>query len=333
MDNANKTKGRTRPVASVSLDLDNQWSYMKTHGDAGWESFPSYLDVLLPYTCDVLADHGLSITFFVVGQDAVLEKNREALALIPGAGHTVGNHSFNHEPWFHLYDRSQVIDEIARTEGAIESSMGIRPTVFRGPGFSFCPMLLEVLAERGYVLDASTLPTFIGPLARMYYFWTSKFTKEEREQRKALFGTLAEGFRPVRPYAWRVSTGTELLEIPVTTIPVVRTPFHLSYLLYLSRFSMKLMKAYLGTAITLCRLTGTEPSFLLHPLDLLGGDQVPELRFFPGMDLDAARKREVFDYVIGRLAKHFELVDMYEHAELIAAGSLKQHTVPAAEGA
>ncbi len=29
-----------KPIASLSLDLDNKWSYMKTHGDAGWESFP-----------------------------------------------------------------------------------------------------------------------------------------------------------------------------------------------------------------------------------------------------------------------------------------------------
>ena len=36
--------------ASLSLDLDNQWSYMKTHGDAGWQSFPSYLDTAVPRT-------------------------------------------------------------------------------------------------------------------------------------------------------------------------------------------------------------------------------------------------------------------------------------------
>ena len=37
-----------KPTASLSLDLDNKWSYMKTHGDAGWESFPSYFDLLIP---------------------------------------------------------------------------------------------------------------------------------------------------------------------------------------------------------------------------------------------------------------------------------------------
>jgi hypothetical protein len=26
-----------KPLASLSLDLDNLWSYMKTHGDPGWE--------------------------------------------------------------------------------------------------------------------------------------------------------------------------------------------------------------------------------------------------------------------------------------------------------
>ena len=55
---------------------------MKIHGDDGWESFPSYLDVLAPRALDVLARHQLRITFFVVGQDAALagEPRRARLA-------------------------------------------------------------------------------------------------------------------------------------------------------------------------------------------------------------------------------------------------------------
>ena len=44
-----------KPIASFSLDLDNKWSYMKTHGDAGWESFPSYLDCIVPRRFGVFA--------------------------------------------------------------------------------------------------------------------------------------------------------------------------------------------------------------------------------------------------------------------------------------
>ena len=67
-----------QPIASLSLDLDNKWSYMKTHGDRGWESFPSYLDVVVPRFLGLLDELGLRITVFVVGQDAALAQNRAA---------------------------------------------------------------------------------------------------------------------------------------------------------------------------------------------------------------------------------------------------------------
>ena len=57
-------------LASVSLDLDNVWSYLKTHGDDGWERRPSYLATFVPYVLDVLEQEQLQITFFVVGADA-----------------------------------------------------------------------------------------------------------------------------------------------------------------------------------------------------------------------------------------------------------------------
>src|SRR6185369_10188375 len=92
-----------KPIASLSLDLDNKWSYMKTHGDKGWESFPSYLGIVVPRVLEFLKARNLKITVFVVGQDAALAKNREALGSLAAAGHEIGNHSFHHEPWLHLY--------------------------------------------------------------------------------------------------------------------------------------------------------------------------------------------------------------------------------------
>ena len=108
-----------KPFASLSLDLDNQWSYMKTHGDAGWESFPSYLDIVCPRVVDFLEARDLTITFFIVGQDAALEKNHDALSMLSKAGHEIGNHSFHHEPWLHLYSEQEVKDELQRAENAI----------------------------------------------------------------------------------------------------------------------------------------------------------------------------------------------------------------------
>ena len=67
-NNANLIDKNNKPLCSLSLDLDNQWSYMKTHGDSGWEEFPSYLDILIPYLLDILEKLKLKITFFIVGQ-------------------------------------------------------------------------------------------------------------------------------------------------------------------------------------------------------------------------------------------------------------------------
>jgi peptidoglycan-N-acetylglucosamine deacetylase len=293
---------------------------MKTHGDSGWETFPSYLDVFIPHVLDALDRWNLKITFFIVGQDAALEKNREALSLITKRGHEVGNHSFDHEPWLHLYSKDRIEKEIEKTEDSIHGATGQKPVGFRGPGFSWSPNLLEVLVEKGYLFDASTLPTYLGPLARMYYFWTSDLTEQEKKERGKLFGGFKEGLRPVKAYQWDVGNGNRILEIPVTTIPFVKTPFHLSYLLYLSRFSGIMMSLYLQTALFMCKLMGTQPSFLLHPLDLIGGDQIPQLAFFPGMDLSSKKKLEIFDNVIGTLSKHYTIVNMSTHAKILLEG-------------
>lgn len=316
------TEPGRRPLASVSLDLDNQWAYMKTHGDPGWERLPTYLDELVPVVLERLDALGLEITFFIVGQDAALARNRAALGQITAAGHEVGNHSFHHEQWIHTRTRDQIRDEVRQAADAIERATGQPPVGYRGPGFSWNRDLLEVLAEEGALFDASTLPTYLGPLARRYYLRRSALSEKQMEQRANLFGGLGDGRRPNKPYLWELADDRTLLEIPVTTMPLARTPFHLSYLLYLSRFSRRLMSAYLDTALGLCRLTGTEPSFLLHPLDLLGPGRAPELAFFPGMDLPDGHKRDVFDSVLGRIARSFDLVVMSRHARAALARRL-----------
>jgi hypothetical protein len=308
------------PVASLSLDLDNQWSYMKTHGDAGWEAFPSYLGVVVPRFLDVLERRKLRITVFVVGQDAALARNHDALRKIAEAGHQIGNHSFHHEPWLHLYSDAKVEEEIALAEEAIFEATGRVPRGFRGPGFSISAAVLGVLLRRGYAYDCSTFPTFLGPLARAYYFLKSNLPSEERERRKKLFGGWKEGFRPIDPYRWRLKGGGSLLEIPVTTMPVFRLPIHLSYVLYLHAISPALARAYFWTALTLCRAARTGPSILLHPLDFLSGRDVPELSFFPGMSMPIERKLECVTWCLDLLTRRFDVRCMEEHARSLPAG-------------
>jgi hypothetical protein len=300
--------------ASLSLDLDNQWSYMKTHGDPGWQSYPSYFDVAVPRILEFLARRQLTISFFIVGQDAALEKNRQALHAIAAAGHEIGNHSFQHEPWLHLYSDSDLDSELRRAEEAIDAATGVRPRGFRGPGFSLSTGTLEVLARRGYEYDATVFPNLLNPLARAYFFATSNLSREERQLRSALFGTWRDALRPVRPFQWQLPGGRQLLEIPVTTLPWLRMPLHLSYLLYLGKYSRPAARTYFRLALMLCRMSGTSPSILLHPLDFLGCEDCAALRFFPGMDLPRERKLALVAELLDILSARFETVTMHEHA-------------------
>jgi hypothetical protein len=223
-----------------------------------------------------------------------------------------------------MYSKQETEEEIARAEDSIEAAMGVRPQGFRGPGYSFSRTTLEILQQRNYLYDASIFPTFLGPLARAYYFVTSDFSKEEKQQRKALFGGLRDGLRPVRPYLWDLGDA-DLLEIPVTTMPLFKLPFHFSYLLYISTYSAALSLLYFKTALGLCRMTGTEPSLLLHPLDFLGGDDVSELAFFPAMKIERFKKLNLLYRLLGVLSSRYSVVPVGEQARRLRRTSrLKQ---------
>ncbi len=306
-----------KSIASLSLDLDNKWSYMKTHGDAGWESFPTYLDVVVPRSLDFLRERGLKITYFIVGQDADLDKNTDAIRQISDANHEIGNHSFRHEPWLHLYSKQELIEEFERTENSLEKATGQIPKGFRGPGYSLSPTVLEVLAERNYEYDCSTLPTYIAPIARAYYFFKSpEMSAEEKEKRKKLFGKFSDGFQSLKPYKWQIGEKS-LTEIPVTTLPIFKTPIHFSYLLYLATFSESAAKTYFKAALRFCVLNKIAPSLLLHPLDFLDGTDADELKFFPAMNLAAEKKAELVGGFLTDFQKYYDLKSVGEHAAQI----------------
>ena len=319
-------------IASLSLDLDNKWSYLKTAGDAKWDTFPSYFDLVVPRFLELLEQLDLKISVFVVGQDAALESNRAALQLVVERGHEIANHSFHHEPWLHQYDTKRLDQEFETSEAAIKNATGIQPIGFRGPGFSYSDRVLETLIQRGYLYDCTTFPTYIGPLARAYYFFRSSLSKDEQQDRKALFGNWTDGFQSNRPFQWYGRAGS-LVEIPVSTFPIFKTPVHLSYILFLSRYSTLLAKTYFNGFISACKAFRIAPSLLLHPLDFLGYDDEPELAFFPAMDLTSNKKVAVVRWVLETLKRSFKVVTMQQHATIVGSRLTKRSIATAPNGA
>lgn len=302
----------TRPVASISLDLDNQWAYMKTQGLIGPGVYPSYLDRIVPRILDHLRIHKQAITFFVVGKDAEMEENRRAITAIHESGHELANHSHLHEPWLQNYSETELRNDFAQAEAAISAISGTTPRGFRGPGFCASPGIRAMLMDRGYLYDASSFPTVMSPVARAYFMLKSNLPAEEKKKRSGLYGSLSGAFGNLNPF--EIEPG--LLEMPVTTMPLLRLPVHMSYLMFLAQYSPALARLYWSAALTLCRMRGVQPHMLLHPTDFFDAQDVPEMSFFPAMRIPAERKLELTSFVIESLQKHFRVVPMVEHARL-----------------
>jgi peptidoglycan/xylan/chitin deacetylase (PgdA/CDA1 family) len=85
---------------------------------------------LTPRLLDLLAEHHIHVTFFVVGENAA--EYPEILKRAVREGHEIGNHSWSHPNLAKMSDEN-VRSQIKRTEEAVTNAIGSRPTLFRPP--------------------------------------------------------------------------------------------------------------------------------------------------------------------------------------------------------
>lgn len=290
--------------AGLSIDLDDYWTYRKSRGEPDGQAMASFLELAIPRALAFLDRHELRATFFVVGCDAERPMHGAVLRRVVDGGHEIGNHSYQHDLRFDLFDPAQLDDDIGRAEAAIAGLGAARPAGFRAPGHSISPAALAVLARRGYVYDASPWPTFVLPLVRRLYLHGVRLTAAERGRRRQI----------ARP-AWRVRWSNRphtagvgsLVVLPVTTLPLLRLPMHLTYVNALHARAATLARRYLAGAVAMCRYTGTPPSVLLHLTDFLGSDDPVDLSFIPGMQQPHAHKLGLLDHAMVALSRHFHV--------------------------
>lgn len=83
-----------------------------------------------PAILDILKQHAVPATFFVLGTHAIAYPS--LIRRILAEGHTLGNHTFNH-PDLRLWDKWRVRLELNATQRAIESITGHSTLLFRPP--------------------------------------------------------------------------------------------------------------------------------------------------------------------------------------------------------
>jgi peptidoglycan/xylan/chitin deacetylase (PgdA/CDA1 family) len=91
---------------------------------------------------DMLQEQGIHATFFMVGK--YVQERREIARAVHKAGHTIGNHTYNHLR-LGSCTREQVKAEIEKCQKTIQDVIGITPTVFRPP-IGQAPVMVEQVA-------------------------------------------------------------------------------------------------------------------------------------------------------------------------------------------
>jgi peptidoglycan/xylan/chitin deacetylase (PgdA/CDA1 family) len=97
-----------------------------------------------PRLLDLLAEHELRATFFLVGSFA--EAEPELVRRIAAGGHLIGNHSFSH-PNLALTSARRVEQELKQTSEALEQIAGAPVRFFRPPFGARRPVVLRMARQ------------------------------------------------------------------------------------------------------------------------------------------------------------------------------------------
>jgi len=95
---------------------------------------------------DLLDKYSVKATFFVSGVNALLYP--EIIREIIARGHTIGNHSFHHNPLVMLRSYNYLYQEIFRAQEVLRK-MGVRSLAFRPPVGIINPKLATILDKMG----------------------------------------------------------------------------------------------------------------------------------------------------------------------------------------
>jgi polysaccharide deacetylase family protein (PEP-CTERM system associated) len=181
---------------ALSVDVE-EWfqvgAFERTIDRADWDGLESRVEANTSRVLDLFAAAGVTATFFTLGW--VAARCPGLIRRIADAGHEVASHGWDHRRVFTM-DPEAFRTDLRQARAALEDAGGVAVIGYRAPSFSIdarTPWAHPVLTEEGYAYSSS-----VAPLTHDHYGW-------------------AEAPRT----AHRPVAGAELIELPVTTMPVL----------------------------------------------------------------------------------------------------------------
>ena len=123
-----------------------------------WDALPHRVEANTHRVLDLLSEHGVRATFFVLGW--VAERWPHLVREIARRGHEVACHGYAHRLIYRLR-QSEFRADIARGKRLLEDCLGAPVVGFRAPSYSIVASTtwaLDVLIEEGFSYDSSIYP-------------------------------------------------------------------------------------------------------------------------------------------------------------------------------
>jgi len=218
------------PIVSVSVDLDSIACYWRIHAlsDTPPEDIRhSVLRKCLPRFGELFARQGIRATFFVVGEDLVVDaEGRALLAQLARDGHELASHTFSHPYDLVRLSAQRIVEEIDRAHAVIAETAGAAPVGFRAPGYEITETVLQTLVDRGYAYDSSVFP------AVPYYLAKAAIMAGMRlfgRKSGSILGSPRVLRAPTAPYRPDLTSvyqpgASPIVELPITVLPWTRLP-------------------------------------------------------------------------------------------------------------
>jgi len=177
---------------ALSVDVEDWFqvgAFERTIDRSDWEGLTHRVERNTDAVLDLFAQAGVTGTFFTLGW--VAERYPALMRRIAEAGHEVASHGYDHARVF-TFTPEQFRADLRKSRAILEDASGQKVSGYRAPSFSIdprTPWAHPILAEEGYAYSSS-----VAPIRHDHYGW------------------------PDSPrFAWKPVTGSDLLELPVTT--------------------------------------------------------------------------------------------------------------------
>lgn len=305
-----------RLPATIQVDVDGLEVLLKHHGHTTGRERDFIFLSALPRFLELFGRWRVKCTFFIIGKDLEDGEKVRQLRNLVEQGHEVGNHTMNHPVSLSEFNPVEQEEEIAGNERICWEKLGIRPVGFRAPNFDADERTLHILRERGYLYDSSVLAMPYAPLLR----WCKERISSAGHGKTRYLGRAVYGFAPLRPYQpaeramWKRGR-SEMAEVPITTMPFLRLPFHASFNLALR--SLGGGNALFNIGYACARRTRTPLNYVFHACELADNPGDERLQRHWGLGLPLEERLEMVDSLIQKITQNYDVMPTREFVKRV----------------